>query len=202
MDLRKKPLPMQTCCSFLHKPLLPGCPCPKQSEKPFGEEKELKARPQCRAGLGFPRQGSRPGCATGLGCAWRGREFGRMFMLGHLLFPWVCGNKSWIKQPQPARWGSAWDVDYPGREPRGRTPTAFNRRQGKTSRDPLGKRQERLPGSRWNGYGNCWPLPTRLGKVTAGAGGLGRICCLRAVLKNGKMLPSTDTSSGKSTRVI
>lgn len=43
VDLRKKPLPMLTCCSFLHKPLLPGCPYPppKKSEKPFGDEKEL-----------------------------------------------------------------------------------------------------------------------------------------------------------------
>lgn len=118
----------------------------------------------------------------------------------------VCGNKSWIKQPQPAWRGSTCDVDYPKREPGKKPPTAFNRRQRKTSRDPLGK-QERLPGAAgdpagMNGCGSRWPLPTRLGKVTAGAGGLGRICCLRAVLKNGKMLQSTDTSCGRTTRVI
>lgn len=94
-------------------------------------------------------------------------------MLGHLLFPWVCGNKSWIKQPRPTWWGSTWDADYPEREQRRETPSAFNRRQGKTSRDPPGKRQERLPGAARDaagmdtgtaglshsvpkGHGRCW----------------------------------------------
>lgn len=124
------------------------------------------------AGLGWAVP-ARPGCVR-VGMCLEREEFGRMFMVGHLLFPWVCGNKSWIKEPQPAWWGSTWDADYPEREPRGKTPTAFNRRRGKTSRDPLenGRRGSlELPEIPLGWIRNCWPFPTRLGKVTAHAGG-------------------------------
>lgn len=93
-----------------------------------------------------------------------------MFIVGHLLFPCVCGNKSWIKQPRPTWWGSTWDADYPERKPRGKTPTAFNRRQGKPSRDPPGKRQQRLAGAARDAAGMDRELPASSHSVPKGHG--------------------------------
>lgn len=56
--------------SFARLPLLKKKK--KENEKPFREEKELKARPQCRAGLGWAFPAREPGLAVPQG--WDGEE--------------------------------------------------------------------------------------------------------------------------------
>lgn len=148
-----------------------------EKRKSFWKRDE-KARPQCRVRQGFSPESTakEPGPARPRHRVWMRleREGIREDVYGRAPFiSLVCGNKSWIKQPQPAWRGSTCDVDYPKREPGKKTPIAFNRRQGKRAgirRENAGEAPWSCRRSRWNGSGNRWPLPTRLGKVTAGAG--------------------------------